>query len=56
MNVAQLRVRGGATAEELAVVLAALHRGAAAGAPHVVPSTYELWRRRRLAVVRPTSG
>jgi hypothetical protein len=45
-----LEVRGAVTAEELAALLTALHGSAERAQP---PSTYEAWRVRRLAAVRP---
>jgi hypothetical protein len=47
---AGLQVRGAVTAEELAALLTALH-GSAERAQR--PSTYEAWRARRVAAVRP---
>lgn len=48
-----VRVRGGATAEELAVVLALVSRGEpSAGAPDAAPSGYDAWRAARLAALR----
>ena len=43
-----VEVRGNATAEELAAVVAAL-----AEYPSIVDSSYERWRRARLAAIRP---
>lgn len=43
-----VRIRGGATSDELAAVLAVLR-------PRE-PSAYERWRRTRLAALRRTSG
>ncbi len=46
-----IEVRGGATVEELAVVLATLQR---AGAPSPTALTpYDQWRRRRIAAIHP---
>jgi hypothetical protein len=50
-----VRVRGGATAEELAAVLAVLRRSVRRVAPHRghdAGSAYERWRSGRLAVLR----
>ncbi len=46
---ADVRVRGGATAEELAVVLALVSRGEVTAPPR---SRYETWRAARLAALR----
>jgi Acyl-CoA carboxylase epsilon subunit len=45
-----LQVRGAVTPEELAALLAALH---SSGEREQRPSTYEAWRARRIAVLRP---
>jgi hypothetical protein len=45
-----VRVRGGASAEEIAAVVAALHRVALGGA--APESGYARWRRQRLAALR----
>jgi hypothetical protein len=45
-----VRVSGGATAEEVAAVLAALRHGAADD--RTVPSPYVRWRRTRLRALR----
>lgn len=47
-----VRVRGGATEEELAAVLAALQGAAIPSEPAGRPSGYERWRRTRLAALR----
>jgi hypothetical protein len=52
MSAPLIEVRGGATAAELAVVLATL--GRIGGPSAVALSPYERWRKGRIAVVRPT--
>jgi hypothetical protein len=47
---AGLQVRGAVTPEELAALLTALH---GSGKPRQRPSTYEAWRARRVAAIRP---
>ncbi len=49
MTTDPVRVRGQATREEVAAVLAALAR------PADAPSAYERWRRQRLAAIRRTT-
>lgn len=46
----ELRIRGNATAEELAVVLALVAQ--AESAPPAAPATYDRWRTTRLAALR----
>lgn len=48
-----VRVRGGATAEELAAVLALVSRGEPQPA---LPSRYEQWRAARLTALRSHDG
>jgi hypothetical protein len=43
-----MRVRGGASAEEVVAILAALHRVT----PHEQPGGYERWRSARLAALK----
>lgn len=47
---AGVQVRGAVTPEELAALLTALH---GSGEREQRPSTYEAWRARRVAVLRP---
>jgi hypothetical protein len=49
MTVPVVEVRGNASAEEMAVVLALVSRSPE---PAAVPTAYETWRRTRLAALR----
>lgn len=52
IDTGQISVRGNATAEELAAVVAAVARRQAAGLSSDEPSRYEQWRQARIAVLR----
>lgn len=51
---AGIEIRGNASAEELAAVLAVVARADGTGEPRE-PDAYTRWRRQRLRALRPTS-